>query len=324
MTVASTSSWNPAVTYIIRQALIKLAVIADDEQPTASQFNDAFFTLNGIVKSMEATGIHVWTEEEAIVFLEPYVVKYTIGGPDPTLNAHASDADEWLELTLTSNVVGGGTVIPVNFTVGVNVDDNIGIILNDTTTWWSTVVSISAGESVTIADAIPSTGASEGNFALVYQEAIQRPLRIPNARLLYLNGLNETPMTIMSRQEYMDQPNKLSPGVPTQWFYSPQRDKGLLYIWPAPQQSAWAIRFTWYRPLADLLAVNNTMDFPQEWILPLVWILANDLLPDYDVPPNRANMIKQQYAIYSDLVVSYDRESEPVSFGMSWDTVTER
>lgn len=322
MTIAPTNSWNPAVTYMIRQALIKLAVIADDEQPTAPQFNDALFCLNGIVKSAEATGIHVWTEEEAILFVQPGQVKYIIGGPG--LNANTSDADEWLELTLTSNVVLGNTTIPLNTSIGVSVGNKIGVILNDGATWWATVVTVPTVSAVTIDLPIPNTGASQGAFALVYSETISRPLRVPNARLLTLQGLNETPMTIMSRQEYMDTPNKLSPGTPTQWFYSPQRDKGLFYIWPAPQRSAWAIRFTWYRPLADLLTPDNTVDFPQEWVNPLIWALANEMLPDYDCPPNRATMIKEQAAVYSDLVQSYDRESEPVQFGLGWEYVTQR
>jgi hypothetical protein len=159
-------------------------------------------------------------------------------------------------------------------------------------------------------------GADAGNYALAYTTKISRPLKIPAARLLTLNGLNETPMTILSRQGYMDLPDKDAPGTPTQWFYSPRRDEGLLYPWPVPQFSSWAMRFTWYRPLQDFLVPTNTADFPQEWVLPLQWNLSKELAPGFGVPAPTWDRIKEMADTYAMVVVSYDRESEPVQFGI--------
>ncbi len=319
MTASGLSTYNPAVTDIIAKALKALGVIADGEVPTGDMFQDALSELNGIVAAAQATGAHVWTEQEAILFVQPGQVKYQIGAP--SLNANTSDADSWIRLTLANSVQEGATAIviqdPDDIPVAGIVGANIGIILNDNSTFWTTVASV-VGSTINLGTAIPEQGATSGAFALVYETAIVRPLKVPRASLIYLNGMNETPMTVMSRQGYMDQPNKFSPGVPTQFFYTPQLDRGWLYLWPAPQNSLYGIRFTWYRPLQDFFNPGDTMDFPQEWIAPLRWILARDLMGSYDTPPPRSQYIMQQAAQYSDLALSYDRESEPIEFGMDW------
>ena len=317
MTTSGSSAWNPAVTDLITQALGQLGVIAEDEAPTADMYGKAIFQLNAIVTAAQATGLHVWTEEEGILFLQAGQVRYEIGGPGT--NGNTADANQWTELTLTASAVAGATAIVVASITGVLANDNIGIVLDSGTIFWTTVSGTPTGSTIILASALPSS-ASSGNFALDYTTAISRPLKIPAARLLTLNGLNETPMEVMSRQEYMDTPNKLAPGTPTQWFYTPQVDRGILYVWPAPVVSAWAVRFTWYRPLQNFFNPGDTMDFPQEWVSPLLWNLAFDLMGFFDTPPERQAYIEKQMMKYGDLAISYDRESEPVQFGLDWQT----
>lgn len=299
---------------MVTNVLRHLGILQEDEEPTGGQYADVLFQMNTVVTSAQATGLHVWTEQEAILFLQPGQVRYQIGGA--TGNAHTSDSSDWVRLTLQTSLVAASTVLNVDATVGISNGQNIGVILDSGVTFWTTVASFTA-TTVTIAAPLP-TSASSGNYALAYTTAISRPLKVPNARLYYLNGGNEIPMMVMSRQEYMDQPNKLSPGAPTQWFYTPQRDLGYLYIWPSPNLSFWAVRFTWYRPLQDFFQPNDTMDFPQEWIAPLVWATARDCIGMFDVPPERQQYILAQAANYTDLAISYDRESEPIQFGMDW------
>lgn len=202
--------------------------------------------------------------------------------------------------------------------LGYTVGDNIGIVLDSGFTWWTTIGSVD-GYNLTLANPLPSS-ASSGNFVFVYPPSAQivRPLKVPNARLLTYTSNNETPMVIMSRQEYMDQPSKNSPGTPTQWFYTPQRDLGYLYVWPVAQQSAWGLRFTWYRPLEIFLQPNNTMDFPEEWANPLEWLLANELRLGYSIPPARQAEVKEMAKTWYDVVDAWDRESEPIRFGLDY------
>jgi hypothetical protein len=317
MAVSGVADWNPVLLEIIKAALLNATAIDETEEPAAPLYGDGLFRLNAMVKTIEATGAHVWTEEEGILFLQPDQARYVIGGAGA---AHTADADEWQELELAAAVAAGASTVTItDASILLDPDQNIGIVNNNGATEWFTIDSIVLGDTVNLSGAL-EVGCDAGNFALVYTTAINRPLKVPNARLLTLNGLNETPMTIMSRQEYMDQPQKLTPGVPTQWFYSPRRDTGLLYVWTAPQFSNWAVRFTWYRPLQDFLVPSNTADFPQEWINPLIWNLSKELAPGYGVPTETWNRIVTMADTYGMMVVDYDRESEPIQFGMEYPT----
>lgn len=314
MTTSGTTIWNPALVQIIQQALLNAGAIAEGEAASASMYADAVFQLNAMAKAWEATGLHVWKEGEGILFLQPGQARYVLGGSGAAANT--SDADDWIELTLTAPAVAGASSITVNLAL-VSAGMNIGVVLDSGVTFWTTVNGAPASNVITLAAALPGSAAS-GNFALAYTTAITRPLKVPAARLLTLQGLNETPMTVLSRQEYMDLPQKTAPGTPTQFFYSPQLDTGLLYVWPVAQLSAWAMRFTWYQPIQDFFSPNNTADFPQEWINPLIWNLSKELGPSYDVPDAKWAKIKELADTYAVMAVSYDRESEPVRFGLDY------
>lgn len=347
MTVASTFAFDPAVTDLITEMYRDLDVIGDDEVPTAAQYRTALFKLNSVAKSLEATGIHVWTEEEAILFLQPGIARYTLGYAasqipgltgvqqmsvpmlyginETSLNPNGVDgncsySDQYVLTELNASYAAGATAILVISTFLINSGDLIGIVVDTGATFWTTVASPPMNNIVTLSQPLP-VSASSGNFVMDYPVSaqIQRPLKVPKARLLTLQGVQETPMTgPLSRQEYMDLPNKTAQGVPTQWFYTPQRDVGYLYVWPVPTMSAWAIRFTWYRPLADFLTPDNTMDFPQEWVAPLRWLLADEMRIGHSLPPQRQQMIMQKAAEWMVVVTSWDRESEPIQFGIDW------
>jgi hypothetical protein len=352
---SNTAEFNPALTFIITQAYRDMSVIDEEEQPTASMFNTALFALNAITKTLQATGIHVWTEEEAMIFLQTGVARYIFAGTGATNTAMCCYADDWTQFSLEGSYVagtsqitlvlpdgalgsgpalgieGGGIIglegggeLGIEFSYGVNVGDNIGIVLDANVMFWTTVQAI-AGPVVTLTAPLPGS-ASSGNYVFDYPVTSQvlRPLQVPRARLYtYRNGLagqgTITPMTRLSRQEYMDLPNQLQPGTPSQWFYSPQRGNGWLYFWLPAQQPAWGSRFTYYRSIQDWLVPNNTADFPQEWVQPLRWILAKDLAVGYSVPPQKWTIIKANYDESMDTVISWDRESEDVQFGMDWE-----
>lgn len=318
MAVSDTSTWNPQLVFIIKQALLNATAIDENDEPAYTLYESALFQLNGLVKSLEATGIHVWTESEGILFPQVGVARYVIGGAAAT--AHTSDAEAWVRLTVLAAAAQGATTLTLATDEGQLVADgmNIGVVLNDGVTQWTSVDGAPAGDVVTLADPL-DLGIDAGAYALAYTTDLVRPLRIPNARLHTLQSRNETPMTVLSRQEYMDLPQKTgSQGTPTQFFYSPQRDTGLLYIWPVPSFSNWAVRFTWYRPLQDFLSPENTADFPQEWLLPLIWNLTKEIAPSYGVPELTWARIKEMADQWALMAINYDRESEPVQFGYEY------
>ena len=332
MTTSGTSAFNPAITQMITAMYRKVGAIAEDEQPTAGMYSDALFAGNALIKEWMALGIHVWTEEEAILFFQAGQNRYLLGGTGAggTGPDNCTDANSWVPMQVASPVSGGATSITVTNTVAPNgvavaSGNYFGVVLDSGVAFWTTVNGAPVGNVITLANAIPAgQSASAQNNAFAYATKIVRPLRVPRSRQIYYqngqsSGPRLTPMTVMSRKQYMDLPQPLTPGISTQFFYTPQLVSGEFYAWPNPQNANFGARLTWYRPLMDLTTPANTADIPQEWLNGLMWNLALEMGPEFDIPPQRWDEIAKMAAIKLDLIQSYDRESEPIYFGMSYD-----
>ena len=317
MTTSGTSSFNPAVIEIIDMAYRKIGAISEDETPTAAMYNSASFQLNSMIKGWMALGIHVWTEEEAILFLQQLQHRYLLGG---TNTDNCCDANAYILAQLEQAAAGGATTVTLETAVGIADGNYFGVVLDSGAAFWTKVSGAPVGNVVTLAAPLPAgSSASAENFCFAYATKIVRPLKVPRVRLLTYQGLQETPMTVLSRKEYMNLPQKTNPGTPTQFFYTPQLVSGEFYAWPNPANANWGARMTWYRPLQDVTSVAQTADFPQEWINPLGWNLAREMGPEYGCPAQLWAIIKSEAAEKLDMVQSWDREPEPIYFGMSFD-----
>ena len=284
--------------------------------------------LSLILKQLEATGLHVWTEEEAILFLQPLQARYLLGDDangDPSTD-HCCDAYAYFMLSLSSNYVAGATVlslaIPTTTTQFTNptipIGFQIGVVLDSGAIFWTTVKA-SSSISVTLNAGLPSS-ASAQNFVFAYETNITRPLKVPDARTLTYLGLLETPWSYMySRQEYMDLPNKASPGTPTQGAYFPKIPQGQMFVWPVARIAAWAIRFTWYRSLQVFVNPDDIADLPQEWSNCLEWVLAQELGPSYSVPAARWQTVLAMATQKTETMLDWDRESEDIQFAIGYD-----
>lgn len=324
--VATTAVFNPAATIIIAETLRIMGVINEDETPTAGQYESGMFALNSLMKFMETEGIHLWTEEEGIVFLQKGQRTYLLGG---TTSDKACDAMQWTQTTLAQSVAAGSASVVVSSTTGLVVGHNFGVYLNAGNLFWSTILTI-VGTTVTL-NAVLTGAASSGAWVGGYPTAAQleRPLQIPFARrLLYQTVSGQvaaqapdwggiiTPVSPMTaRQDFMDLPQPNTPGNVNQVFYNPGRDQGQLWVWNVLAYANLGLRFTYYRSIRDFLTGNNTGDFPQEWIDPIQWILARRMGPRYSIPAERWDRIKAEAEIMWDKVQGWDREKESIYFG---------
>lgn len=314
MTTSGTDTFNPPANAIILSALRKCGAFASGETPDAQSITDAQQALNGLIKEWDAMGIHVWTETEGILFLQPGQVQYQIGPGSPD---HVTA--NWFITSTATLAAPGANAIQLASVVGVAAAYNIGITLDAGNIFWTTVNGAPSGSTVNLSAALPSQ-ASVGNPVYCYQTAAVRPLRVFGARRFNSPSLIETPMITMSRLDYMNLPNKKNPGTITQYFYTPSLGTGLLYVWPAPMGVIQdAVRFTFARQIQDINTAANTPDFPQEWFSTLVFNLAVEIGPEYDVPLQKLQWLKQEAASKLDRVAGWDREPEPVLFGVSYD-----
>jgi hypothetical protein len=316
MTTSGSIDFNLNTNQIVRTALRKVGAIAAGETPDNQTVQDATDQLNMLMKALNATGLHIWTETEATLFLQPDQIQYTLGG---STTDHCTET--FTETTLSADVAVGATTISVESATGFANDYNVGVILDDGTIFWSTENGAASGTTITLDDAFTGT-ASTGAAVFVYETGITRPLRVVSARRFAFGGDISTPMQLISRIDYRNLPNKNNPGVPTQTFYDPRggaNTQGQMYIWPAPVNVYSAIKFTWWRQIQDFDTAANTPDLPQEWLDALVWNLAYKMAPEYDCPPQRYAMLKEQAESSLGLVMGWDREPESYLFGYNTD-----
>lgn len=319
MTTSGTTTFNFNRDQIIKSALRKIGAIASGETPDAQTISDCSDQLNTLIKSLEATGLHVWTEAEAILFLQPNQIVYNFGTGSTD---HVTES--YTATTLAAAVAVGASSAVVTSATGIAATYNIGIVLDGGGIFWTTVNGTPVGTTVTLT-AVATGSAAAGNAVYTYQTNIVRPLRVVSARRRYMvNQSNpiDTQMSVFSRIDYRNQPNKFTTGVITQWFYDPRggaNATGRMHVWPAPPDVTSALLFTWYRPIQDFSTPANNPDLPQEWLNALVWGLALEMAPEYDVPPQRFSMIEKRAGSAMENVMGWDREPESYLFGFSAD-----
>lgn len=305
MSTSGTSVWTAQRNDILRQAALLLGIIAARETLKSEDEADLAFNLNAMVKTLQATGIHLWTVAEATLFLNPGQTVYRAG-----TGATDHITESFVQSAVTTAAASGSTLIAIDDTSGMANNDTIGIVLDDGTLHWSTALTISSGLAL-ISAALPDSTAAT-NHVFAYTSKIVRPLKITHARRYNIESQTDTPMEVVARSIYRDMPLKGSAGTPNQLFYDPQLGQGLIHVWQVPVTATESlIKFTWHRPIQDFNASSNTPDLPQEWIMPLYYNLANYMLPQYAVSDRRARQIERRSAALLETVLSFDRESEP-------------
>lgn len=316
MTTSGTATFNFNRDQIIKSALRKIGAIAAGETPDNQTIQDASDQLNILVKAWDATGLHIWTETEATLFLQPSQVSYVLGSGS---SDHATES--YTATTLYSDAATGATSISVTSATDFADGYKVGIMLDSGDIFWTTESGAPSGTTITLTTPLTGT-ASGGTPVYVYETDIIRPLRVVAARRYYFSSAIDTPMIPLSRLDYRNLPNKTNTGTITQFFYDPRggtNAQGIIYVWPAPSDAQSALKFTWYRPIQDFTTAANTPDLPNEWLDAIIWNLAVKMSPEYDVSPQRYQILKAEAGSALDLVMGWDREPESIYFGVNFD-----
>lgn len=312
MTTSGTYTYNPNVNTIINRALRQCGAVAQGETPAAPDMQDALDALNAMVKAWQVDGINVWAEVTATIFLQPGQTTYSLG-----IGTTDAVAQTWEQTALMATAAAGATSLAVSSISGLVSGGYIGVQLDAGTNFWTTISGTPSGSTVTLAAALPSQ-ASSGAVVLSYASQFVRPLRVPFARRYNIASKISNPLIVMSRLDYQALSNQFNTGLPTQFFFDPQMGQAQFTVWPAPVDNAYAVIVTAQRPLQDLSAYGNTMDFPQEWVAAVAWNLAVELAPEYDVPVERFQLIKMQAAEHKGIVKAWNKEPEPLLFGVAF------
>ena len=308
MALSNISTYNNTAYDIILSALRKLGIIAQGETPTAQMVNDANGDLNRLVKNWQAQGYHLWTIQEAILFLNPGQEMYTLGpaGSNACFTANLNSP------TTTTTVAAGATSIVVTSITGITAGMNIGICLDNNTLFWTTVSGSPSGNTINLSAALTYSSQS-GSQVYAYATNITRPARIVQARI-NIQNTDEIEMTAISDTDYFMQSNKSAQGVPTQYYYQPNLYNGSLYVWTTAESTIYTIKFTFESELQDVTTLTQNLQFPQEWLLPLVWNLAKEIGMEFGADQQTMAMVNLRAQESLDLALSFDQENASVIF----------
>lgn len=147
---------------------------------------------------------------------------------------------------------------------------------------------------------------------------IDRPIRVFQAYIKDINTGSQSPLTILTRDEYYNLGNLTSEGTPSQLYYDPQLDRSAtVHVFPTPDTYTAAnkkIYFFYQRPFQDIEDPGDYLDFPQEWFSAIVWELALVLAYEYGAPDNKIRMLQQKAVMERESVEGIGQEEGSIRF----------
>jgi len=312
--MAESGSYDYSLTAddIITAAAEDIKVVSAGEAITTSDYAVFLRTLNMLVKQWSAMadfapGLKVFSRKRVAMWLAKGQHQYSLG---PS-NAKASvsygrttlDAAEAAGQTVISVAATSDTTTDPGTTITATAADIVGIELDDGTIHWSTIASISAGDTITIDDALASAAAS-GRYLWWFTNYAQR-MEIVEAAVLRDKSLQDTPLDVFLVGPDYDVIvlDKYGDGDPTAILVEPQRTTTKITLDSQPQDVTKQIILTGLYPMQDYDNASGTDDiaYPQVWLSALEWELAKRCAPkfgkkwtpDLDLTRKEAIMIAQ-------------------------------
>jgi len=267
---------------IIRQAMLTIGKLDESEVPNAQEVSDCAFTLNLLIKQWQgrtdfAPGLKVWTRRRGHLFLNGASGQYSVGP------SAVGWTENYVYPLTTAGANAAATAVVVSSASGIATGYNIGVQLDSGLLFWTTVASV-AGTTVNLNAPLPSKSSS-GSQVFAYQTTAQQPLTIETA-VLRDNQLNDTPMKIMTVQDYDYLPSKVAPlniGDPTAIYYEFQLGNSYLYTdIAAAQDVSKHLVLTYLESVQDVLQASDNFEYPQEWFLPLSLGLGKQIAPMFN------------------------------------------
>jgi hypothetical protein len=290
-----------------------------DDQAQAERY------LNLITKDLQKDGLHLWKEKEAALFFEPSRRTYKLGNqttfvcaaddtPAIDNQVYATEGD-WVATTLSADAAGAQADIVITSLSAYSgttfntscTDINVGVVLDDGTIQWAVLSSI-ATLTITL-DANLSSAASSGNRVFLYQDHLDKPLKIlkDNVRV-WQSSTSEIPIQLQSWTDYNNLSNKGSTGLPVQIAYKPELDTGELAVWPISSDINDVLLFRYQAPI-DIFDGTADQDFPAEWTRTLGWLLAAELGQAKGVPLQRQQYLDMKAMALKEDLLDWDADN---------------
>ena len=118
-----------------------------------------------------------------------------------------------------------------------------------------------------------------------------------------VNGL-DTPVSRLSRDEYLLIPQKAQTGTPNSYYFERQRDSSVLYLWPAPDVATNTIEYSYQRVIESVTSLDETLDCPEEHQDVLVMSLAERLAGLFGATDQLRRIAAHAAALRSDVAAA--------------------
>jgi hypothetical protein len=308
MTTSNSVDFELDAQGIISEAYKALGIRAAETPLQSFEIQDGLNCLNLMLKSWQKQGMHLWEQEEGIIFLDKGKESYLLGpsGDEACL------LDDFIGTTATAANITNDTVISVASSTGMVALDFAGILLADGTRHWTTLASVDSSIQVTLTTGITNATLS-GATLFTFTNLIQRPLRISSSRRKTFGVDSEIQVFSWSRNEYFNQVNKTGQGTVVQAYYSPLRTNGRYYVWQTASSANDYLRVSFERPIQDIDLETETLDIPQEWQETVIYNLAARLGAIYSVPMQKMQTIMQVAAGMLQDSIGWDEEIESLN-----------
>lgn len=306
---------------------------------TGQMITSATRSANLLLSEWINEGLNLWTVKESMLNLIPNqntyflptatsdVLEATIRTTSRPLGGVAFSSAGGNAQNAFSNIPGAACTqtapdgyISYNYgnnnTYGISL---IGIQSNETITY--TLVAEYSYDNVTwiLSDSVPAQVYPFGNtiWLVVSVPTLAQYYRIRevggailNIQQLYFNNnIQDIPITRISREEYINYPQKNQTGRPSS-FYVNRQINPTISLWPTPVAPYFTLFYTRVVEMQDLGSLTQMPEIPQRFMEAFCSGLAFKLSPKY--APNKIAMMKDLYREAFNLAAREDRERVPL------------
>lgn len=277
MATSGTTTFNQTRDQLIRDAFQIIGAYGLGKNISNEDMSFASNMLNKMIKAWETKGLLLFTKEEGVLYLRLGSREYPLGG-----GARATIASDEIATQLNGTHSALTTALTVDSTAGMQIADNIGIVLSNNDLFWTTILLVGSSTSITLSTGLPS-GAGDNAAVFSYTTSIGKPLRILNARLRTGVGsaVSDLPLVNIGYQDIQNIASKFDASSPTQYAYNPKNGSTSFYVWPLPSSADQRVMITYERKIEDLTSTSHDFDFPQEWLEAITYQLATRLAGPY-------------------------------------------
>ena len=294
--MATSLSWDYSRTaaQIIAGVMEDLGVLASGGTIVAADETLALSRLNMLVKQWQgsadfAAGLKIYSRQRVTLFLAEGQQTYLIGPASGDARATTRygrttiDAAEAAAQTVLSVAATSDTTTEPGTTITATASDFLGVEQDDGTIFWSTVSSISAGDTITAAAGI-TVASAVGRYVWWFTTRAQRFPVIESA-VLRDEDFKDTPLAVYTDARQYDQgvTDKYVDGDPTAILIEPLRTQTRVTLNAQPTDVTKTIVMTVQYPAEDYDATTNDIAMPQEGLLALHWALAKLCAPAFGV-----------------------------------------